>query len=136
MADFPLAFGLSRAYFVPLAPDAQPRGVPDIVGPFTAAFSQRGIVSDWPFAGKRKVYEGSVRHAHYTNSFSTSTKIVQFAHTCCMCPLIFAEKRKFTKFLGAEKIPRKYCKINQACGKRSLNKNLFCVQRASGRANS
>jgi hypothetical protein len=127
MADFPLAFGLSRAYFVPLAPDAQPRGDPDIVGPFTAAFSQRGIVSDWPFAGKRKVYEGSASHAHYTNSFSTSTKIVQFVRACCVCPFIFAEKRNFSKFSGDGKISMKYFKINQGCGKRSLNKNSFCV---------
>jgi hypothetical protein len=100
MADFPLAFGLSRAYFVPLAPDAQPRGVPDIVGPFTAAFSQRGIVSDWPFAGKRKVYEASARHAHYTNSFSTSTKIVQVCPCMLRMSIYFRGETQICKISG------------------------------------
>jgi len=45
----------------PLMPSARR---PDVVGPFTAAFSQRGIVSDWPFAGKRKVCEDFGRHTH------------------------------------------------------------------------
>lgn len=130
MANFPLAFGLSRAYFSDLWPLMPAARCSRFDGPFTAAFSQRGIVSDWPFAGKRKVYEASAGHAHYTNSFSTSPKIVQFIRAQCLCPFIFAEKRKFAKFSHAEKFPVKYCRIIRACGKRKFEqKFILCSTR-------
>jgi len=53
------------------------RGVPDCCWLVTAALRQRGIVSDWRFMGKRKVYEGHSALAHRIHSFSTSTEFVQ-----------------------------------------------------------
>jgi len=70
---------------------------PDVVGPFTAAFSQRGIVSDWPFAGKRKVCEDFESHAHCIHNFSTSTKIVQFASLAHARAFVFRVKRNCNK---------------------------------------
>ena len=78
-AIFLLAFGFSRARFVLYGPWCLRAVSPSVVGPFTAALRQRGIVSDWRFMGKRKVYEGNEALAHSMHNFSTSTEFVQLA---------------------------------------------------------
>src|SRR5437016_6061964 len=69
-----------------LRPCRSARGPSGIVGPRTAAMSQRGIVPDWGVGGKRKIGVGIHRRSHFMHSFSTSTSLVQLR---CLA-LIFA----------------------------------------------
>jgi len=66
----------------PICPCRSARGPSGIVGPRTAAMSQRGIVSDWSVRSKRKIGEDIHRLSHPMHSFSTSANFVVAVMRC------------------------------------------------------
>ena len=135
-ANFPLAFGFSCARFVLLAPDASARCVRVLLARVTAAFRQRGIVSDWRIVGKRKVCEGRSGLAHRVHSFSTSAKTVQFAGPSRARRSVFAAKREPRKIFLSAKFFRWADTKDFTCGKEFMQSAADFFQRLSGRSNS